>query len=380
MNSHLFPIKRTFLVAMLAGLVLLATAAVAVGAPGSLRSLLAPAASPPAMISYQGVVKVSGVPYNGAGYFKFAVVDAATGNGAANYWANDGTASGEPSASVSLAVTGGLFDVMLGDTSLTGMTQAVSQSVFNPTDTWLRVWFSQTAGGPFQALDPNQRIGSVAYALRAERALTADIAVGVGNNTNTCTAGLAGNLRWAGSAFEICDGSAWTAIQVGASVSKPVVLYQANNSVSVPGFVLGGRSGADSRCSTASNRPAGYSRYRAFLSVDANDEIRDMPANYGLPTTVPVISVNSALLAQNWYDLLDGAILNTLQGAGVIFTGPSDWWSGSNLNGSLNASCSGWTNPGATGTWGRSITSDSTWINFVTGSCSVASNLLCVAY
>ena len=40
------------------------------------------------MISYQGLVKVSGVPYNGTGYFKFAVVDAAGGGGTANNWAS----------------------------------------------------------------------------------------------------------------------------------------------------------------------------------------------------------------------------------------------------------------------------------------------------
>lgn len=156
---------------LLAALLLLALmAGTALGAPGALTSLFEPAASPPTLISYQGFVKVSGNAYSGTGYFKFAVVDAASGNGATNYWANDGTASAEPSTAVALSVSGGLFTVMLGDTSLAGMTQAITQNVFTQTATYLRVWFSQTAGGPFQALDPNQRIGSAAYALRAERA------------------------------------------------------------------------------------------------------------------------------------------------------------------------------------------------------------------
>lgn len=153
------------------GLSLLALmAGAALGAPNALTSVLAPAAAPPTLISYQGFVKVGGNAYTGTGYFKFAVMDAASGNGTTNYWANDGAASGEPAALVSLAVTGGLFDVMLGDTSLAGMTQAITQNSFNQTNTYLRVWFSQTAAGPFQALDPNQRIGSAAYALRATRA------------------------------------------------------------------------------------------------------------------------------------------------------------------------------------------------------------------
>jgi hypothetical protein len=145
----------------------------AFGAPAALSGVFAPAAAPPTLVSYQGFVKVSGSPFTGTGYFKFAVMDAASGNGTTNYWANDGATSGEPSASVVLTVSGGLFDVMLGDTSLAGMTQPISQNAFNSTTTYLRVWFSQTAGGPFQTLDPNQRIGSAAYALRATRAESA---------------------------------------------------------------------------------------------------------------------------------------------------------------------------------------------------------------
>jgi hypothetical protein len=127
--------------------------------------------SVPTLVNYQGIVKVSGSPYNGTGYFKFAIVNAATGNGTTRYWANDGTASGEPTASVSLAVSEGLFNVLLGDTSLAGMTQAVDETVFASDTTYLRVWFSQTgAAGTFEALEPNQRIASVAYALHAEYA------------------------------------------------------------------------------------------------------------------------------------------------------------------------------------------------------------------
>jgi hypothetical protein len=127
--------------------------------------------SVPTMINYQGIVQVDGSPYNGTGYFKFAIVDAATGNGTTNYWANDGTTSGEPVVSLSLAVSEGLFNVLLGDTSLAGMTQAVDETVFASETTYLRVWFSQTgAAGTFEALEPNQRIASVAYALHAEHA------------------------------------------------------------------------------------------------------------------------------------------------------------------------------------------------------------------
>ncbi|HSN75595.1 MAG TPA: hypothetical protein VL334_11010, partial [Anaerolineae bacterium] len=144
--SHKFFSRRSLL-ALAALLTLALLGSTALAAPDALSRLFEPASSPPAMISYQGLVQVSGAPYNGTGYFKFAVVDAASGDGAANYWANDGAASGEPSASIALAVDSGLFNVMLGDTSLAGMTQAITQNTFNQTTTYLRVWFSQTAGG-----------------------------------------------------------------------------------------------------------------------------------------------------------------------------------------------------------------------------------------
>ena len=135
--------------------------------------------STPAMLNYQGIVRVSDAPMDGTGYFKFAIVDAPTGNGATNYWANDGTGSGEPAAPISLAVSDGLFNVLLGDTSMTGMTQTISEAVFANDPTYLRVWFSATGTpGTYEALEPNQRLVSVPYALHAKYAESAGSAPG----------------------------------------------------------------------------------------------------------------------------------------------------------------------------------------------------------
>ncbi|UCD99143.1 MAG: hypothetical protein JSV42_00005 [Chloroflexota bacterium] len=126
------------------------------------------AASTPGMINYQGVVKIDGNLYDGNGYFKFTIVNASVGNGSVNYWSNDGTASGEPGAAVLLVVNEGLFNVLLGDISLTGMSQSIGGTVFENDPTYLRVWFSQTGTlGSFEALEPNQRIASVGYAFHA---------------------------------------------------------------------------------------------------------------------------------------------------------------------------------------------------------------------
>ena len=78
----------------------------------------------PTLVSYQGLVKVSDTPYSGAGYFKFAIVNS---KGTVSFWSNDGssTAGSEPTGSVQLAVGSGLFNVLLGDLSLTGMDEAL---------------------------------------------------------------------------------------------------------------------------------------------------------------------------------------------------------------------------------------------------------------
>ena len=148
----------------------LLTALWTTGAAGA--NLPAAPESAPTVLNYQGIVLVDGEPFAGpTGYFKFAVVDATTGDGTTNYWANDGQASGEPIAAIPLPVSDGLFNVLLGDTSLTGMYEPIDASVFSTEPAYLRVWFSPSGiPGTYEPLEPNQRIASVAYALWAEYA------------------------------------------------------------------------------------------------------------------------------------------------------------------------------------------------------------------
>ena len=148
-----------------------ALAAVTWAAPGNGALRTAPGGAP-TVVSYQGEVRVSGSPYDGNGYFKFAVVNAA---GSASYWSNDGSSAGgaEPAAAVELAVSEGLFSVLLGDTTLDGMTQTLTADVFSQPDRYLRVWFGTSAGGPFDQLTPDTRIAAVPYALQAQEATDA---------------------------------------------------------------------------------------------------------------------------------------------------------------------------------------------------------------
>jgi hypothetical protein len=124
-------------------------------------------AGAPTVVSYQGQVKVGDSAYDGTGYFKFAIVDAKV---TTSYWSNDGssTAGNEPKATVPLEVTGGLFNVLLGDTKLQNMTQPLEAGVFENTETYLRVWFSAN-GRDFTQLSPDRRIAAVPYALQAAK-------------------------------------------------------------------------------------------------------------------------------------------------------------------------------------------------------------------
>jgi hypothetical protein len=121
----------------------------------------------PTVVSYQGRVTVGSTPYDGTGYFKFAIVDK---DGTTTYWSNDGQ---EPTAGISLTVTAGLFNVLLGDTTLPNMTELYAE-VFNDTECYLRVWFSVEEYGEYQWLDPDRRIAAVPYALQAQEAADAD--------------------------------------------------------------------------------------------------------------------------------------------------------------------------------------------------------------
>jgi hypothetical protein len=122
----------------------------------------------PSVVSYQGRVTLSGVPYNGTGYFKFALVDAV---GSTSFWSNDGTSSGggQPASAVAIPVSNGTFSILLGDTSLTNMSQPMTITVFGGNERYLRVWFSSD-NVTFSNLSPDQRVAAVPYALQAQNA------------------------------------------------------------------------------------------------------------------------------------------------------------------------------------------------------------------
>ena len=122
----------------------------------------------PSLLNFQGRIVIGGVSYNGTGQFQFALVDNAGTN---TFWSNDGTGTGggEPSAAISLAMTNGLYAVVLGDTNISGMPQPIDPETFTNGDVRLRVWFNDGTHG-FEQLSPDQRIVSSGYSQVAQTA------------------------------------------------------------------------------------------------------------------------------------------------------------------------------------------------------------------
>jgi len=121
----------------------------------------------PKLLNFQGRVSVDGQPFTGTGQFKFALISL---DGLTTYWSNDNTSTNgsEPSSGVAVFVRDGIYSVVLGGSGMTPMPESVFA---NNDDVSLRVWFNDGTYG-FEQLEPDQRILSVGYAVRASVADT----------------------------------------------------------------------------------------------------------------------------------------------------------------------------------------------------------------
>jgi Chaperone of endosialidase len=101
------------------------------------------------------------------------------------YWSNDGTsnAGSEPASAVNIAVTNGLFTIVLGDNSIPNMS-AISVALFNQPNLQLRIWFNDGVNG-FAVLSPVQSLTPAPYATVATVALTAGNLPGLNVQQNT---------------------------------------------------------------------------------------------------------------------------------------------------------------------------------------------------
>ncbi len=164
---------------------------------------------------------------------------------------------------------------------------------------------------------------------------------------------------------------------VNITVNPIILLYSAGSHDGD----LGNRAATNALCAAAI--PAGYTNSRAFIAHSTADSIANMPANYSIPTNIPIQSTSGVKFADNWADLLDGNIANTLTSAGL-----GTWWSGAeNADGShidgTTEDCNDWTSISSSvgGKVGLSTETDSRWMaNPISAGCHQALNLLCLAY
>jgi hypothetical protein len=113
----------------------------------------------PPLVSYQGALLKNGGTFNGDAEFKFAILC-----GGAIVWNSDSGSpqNGDPTASMTIPVDRGVFNVMLGDLGL-GMPSVTSALFDGCTTPLLRVWVD--TGDGFEQLMPDQAFGSSAFSL-----------------------------------------------------------------------------------------------------------------------------------------------------------------------------------------------------------------------
>ena len=158
--------------------------------------------------------------------------------------------------------------------------------------------------------------------------------------------------------------------------APPIILYEGGTSTGN----IGPRATADAICTAGI--PSGFSNARAFIGYSAADSIANMPSNYGIPTNVPIQSVTSVVIANDWADLTDGTIATSLNGAGLS---GSQWWSGAeDASGSfidgVTVNCLEWTSNLLTGVPGFFNDPGIYWIRAGIGSCTATRTILCVGY
>jgi len=131
----------------------------------------------------------------GSGYSSApAVTIAPPPNSYYTYWSNDGTSvnGSEPATKVTVAVTNGLFTVVLGDTTISNMA-AIPVSAFNQPNLELQIWFSDGTHG-FAALNPPQPLTPTPYAVYATTAANANYATTAGSAGSVPAANITGTI------------------------------------------------------------------------------------------------------------------------------------------------------------------------------------------
>lgn len=121
----------------------------------------------------------------------------------------------------------------------------------------------------------------------------------------------------------------------------------------------------------------GCTEVHAFISVAADDEIRDL----AIPDDLPVKSPNGTVIANDRADLLDGDIDTSLDSAGVVENFVSSYWTGAISDGGLHGwHCLNWTSTASNGVTGSSTSTTETWLVNTAVSCGSGHGLVGVCW
>jgi hypothetical protein len=162
----------------------------------------------------------------------------------------------------------------------------------------------------------------------------------------------------------------------------PTKIYLIGSSTTVGSGVLGNRAATTTSCQNrrTTNFPGlQCSSDLAFLSYSA-DALIDAPANHGVPDTVPIVSVTESTIDSDWPGLFDGAILQSVNAAGVN-TVVTSYWTGTAADGSTDLNCTDWASPGGTGNRGFRTNTDGAWLNNSQVACNSGPQIfLCICW
>lgn len=184
-------------------------------------------------------------------------------------------------------------------------------------------------------------------------------------------------------------GDGWLKVYVASAVTPPTKIYlyfaTSVHDGNLKGSYPDARTGADFITAYRPLSLAGKTTH-AFISISPTDSIADMPARFGFPNNIPIVSAidDTKIIADNWNDLLDGSIKMNFHDA-LGLDKLDTWWSGSNTNGTYDDSsdnCSGWTSNSKTSKGMTGVTDevDTLWIHFTDGPGDYARWVLGIAY
>jgi hypothetical protein len=226
------------------------------------------------------------------------------------YWSNDGTGSAgsEPAAAVSVAVTNGLFTLVLGDTTLPNMA-AISAALFTQPNLQLRIWFNDGVNGS-TALSPVQNLTPVPYASVANSASNLLGVVSTAQLSGLIPASqLSGTVTTAGSFTGTLNGDV-TGTQSATAVAS-----------------VGGQTAASIASGAgAANAGTSANTFSTIVKRDSSGSFSASSITLGgsltLPTLFTIYSGNSMLLhADTGGNFFAGAGAGNLTTSGSVNTG-----------------------------------------------------------